>query len=214
MAFFSVQLTRRRHLCSISRRLDGTTPTKVFSMDRSIVDEPGEVAQPIDVDQLFKARSELFPHSLPSIEKRRSVFVGEMVKIVVGVREAEQLVDGRWLIVESISVTEAGLRATGRGGSPFSDDGRCFTFGPEHIYRMEPRHFYVWGSGGLPVALRAGDGPDNRTPAPPWDAHERPVSHGSEIIVEFAAAGRRGAEAHYRLLAAKNVNWPAYDELK
>lgn len=55
--------------------------------------------KPIDVDVLFNSRPELFPHPLRSLKMRRTVFVGEKVKILTGVREREQLIAGRWLVV-------------------------------------------------------------------------------------------------------------------
>jgi len=70
--------------------------------------------KPIDVDDLFHSRPELFPHPLRSLEMRQTVFVGEKVKILTGIREREQLVAGRWLVVESICHTESGLQCFGR----------------------------------------------------------------------------------------------------
>lgn len=167
-------------------------------MDHEVMD------QPIDVDVLFSTRPELFPHSIPTLEKRQTVFVGELVKIVVGIRESEQLVSGRWLIVESISNTETGLRVVGRAWKPYYSEDFCYTFGPEHIYRMEPRRFYLWGSDGIPIALRSGDGPDERTPVRPLDSQEKLVAGCEDLILEFTALGNSAAEEHYRFLCSLN----------
>ncbi len=66
--------------------------------------------KPIDIDVLFNSRPELFPHPLRTLEMRRTVFTGEKVKILTGIREREQLIAGRWLVVESLSHTGLGLQ--------------------------------------------------------------------------------------------------------
>jgi hypothetical protein len=170
--------------------------------------------KPMDVDDLFNSRPELFPHPLRSLEMRRTVFVGEKVKILTGIREREQLVAGRWLVVESISNTESGLQCSGRSWWHVDKSNLSFTFGPENIYRMEPRSFFVWGSREVPVAMRSGDGPDGRTPAHPLDAQEKLVEECESVIVEFTALGNAAAEAHYRELASSNANWPPFEDLK
>ena len=177
-------------------------------MDHEVMD------QPIDVDVLFSTRPELFPHSIPTLEKRHTVFVGERVKIVNGIRESEGIVSGRWLIVESISKTETGLRIVGRAWKPYYSEDFCYTFGPEHIYRMEPRRFYFWGSGGIPIALRSGDGPDELIPARPLDSQEQLIAGCEDVVLEFTAWGNRAAEEHYRFLWSLNANWPSFDDLK
>lgn len=50
--------------------------------------------KPVDADALFHARPELFPRPLWSLELRRTVFVGEKIKILTGIREQEQRVAG------------------------------------------------------------------------------------------------------------------------
>lgn len=170
--------------------------------------------KPMDVDDLFHSCPELFPHPLRSLEMRRTVFVGEKVKILTGIREREQLVAGRWLVVESISHTESGLQCTGRSWSHVDGSNLFFTFGPESIYRMEPRSFFVWGSRGVPVAMRSGDGPDGRTPTRPLDAREDLVEECEDVILQFTALGSAAAEAHYRELASSNPTWPSFDDLR
>jgi hypothetical protein len=170
--------------------------------------------KPMDVDDLFNSRPELFPHPIPSPEMRRTIFVGEKVKILTGIREGEQLVAGRWLVVESISHTESRLQCSGRSWWHVDKRDLSFTFGPENIYRMEPRRFFIWGSRGVPVAMRSGDGPDGRTPARPLDAQENFVEECDSVILEFTALGSAAAEAHYREMASSNANWPPFDDLK
>ena len=169
---------------------------------------------PMDVDVLFTSRPELFPHPIRSLEMRRTVFVGEKVKILTGIREQAQLIAGRWLVVESISHTESGLQFFGRSEWHVDQSALSFNFGPENIYRMEPRRFFIWGSSGVPVAMRGGDGPDGRTPAKPLDAQENFVEECESVILEFTALGYAAAEAHYRELASSNAIWPPFDELK
>lgn len=169
---------------------------------------------PIDVEALFNSRPELFPHPLRSLEMRRTVFVGEKVKILTGVREREQLIAGRWLVVESISHTELGLQCFGRSWWHVDNSDLSFTFGPENIYRMEPRRFFIWGSRGVPVAMRAGDGPDGRTPARPLDGQENFVDDCESVILEFTALGSAAAEIHYRAMATLNTDWLQIDNLK
>jgi hypothetical protein len=168
----------------------------------------------IDVEVLYGSRPELFSHPIPSLEIRRAVFVGEKVKILTGVREREQQVAGRWLVVESISNTESGLQCFGRSWWQVDQSDLSFTFRPENIYRMEPRSFFVWGSGEIPVAMRGGDGPDGRTPARPLDAQENFVEGCENVVLQFTAAGVAAAEAHYRELASSHPNWPIFDDLK
>ena len=170
--------------------------------------------KPVDVDVLFNSRPELFPHPLRSLEMRRTVFVGEKVKIATGIREREQQVAGRWLVVESISHAESAIRCCGRSWWPHDENDLSFTFGPENIYRMEPRRFFIWGSRGVPVAMRGGDGPDGRNPARPLDARENFVVECENVIFEFTALGSSAAEAHYRELAKRNTDWPSFDGLK
>lgn len=177
-------------------------------MDQGVFD------QPIDIDVLFRNRPELFPHSIPTLEKRRTVFVGELVKIVVGIRESEGLVSGCWLKVESISTSESDLRVLGRAWKPYYSEDFSYSFGPEHIYRMEPRRFYLWGSNGIPNALRSGDGPEDQIPARPFDQHEQVLVSCEDVILEFTAPGNRAADEHYRLLASRNAGWPSFDDLK
>lgn len=169
--------------------------------------------KPMNIDALFNSRPEMFPHPIPSLEMRWTVFVGEKVKILTGIREREQLIAGRWLVVESISHTESGLQFFGRSDWHFDRSDLSFTFGLENIYRMEPRRFFVWGSRGVPVAMRGGDGPDGRTPARPLDAEENFFEEFEDVILEFTALGRAAAEAHYRELAASNADWPPFDDL-
>jgi hypothetical protein len=152
----------------------------VHSVDQEVLNSP------IDVDLLVSIRPELFPHLIPTLEKRRTVFVGELVKIAVGIREREQLVAGRWLIVESISNTESSLQALGRSWKPFHSDDFVYMFGAENIYRMEPRRFYLWGSNGIPAAMRGGDGPDDRILARPLDAQEQYIEECEDLILEYA----------------------------
>lgn len=170
--------------------------------------------KPMDVDVIFNSRPQLFPHPLRSLEMRRTVFVGEKVKIFTGIREREQLVAGRSLVVESISHTESGLQCSGRSWGPHDKGDVYINFGPENIYRMEPRSFFVWGSRGVPVAMRGGDGPDGRTPARPLDAQENFVEECDNVILEFTALGNAAAEAHYREMASSNPNWPSFEDLK
>jgi hypothetical protein len=170
--------------------------------------------KPMNVDVLFQSRPELFPRPLPSPEMRRTVVVGEKVKILTGIREGEELVAGRWLVVESISNTESGLQCFGRSWWPNDKGDLSFTFGPENIYRMEPRKFFIWGSRGIPVAMRSGDGPDGRTPARPLDAQENFVEGCESVLLEFTALGNAAAEAHYRATASSNPDWPSIDDLK
>ncbi len=170
--------------------------------------------KPMDVDLLFRSRPELFPHPLRSLEMRRTVFVGEKVKILTGIREREQLTAGRWLVVESISHTESGLQYFGRSDWHVDKSDMSFTFGPENIYRMEPRRFFIWGSRGVPVAMRGGDGPDGQTPARPLDAQENIIEECEDVILEFTALGSAAAEASYREWAALNTDWPPFENLK
>ncbi len=147
--------------------------------------------KPIDVDVLFNSRPELFPHPIRSLEMRQTVFVGEKVKILTGIREQEQLVAGRWLVVESISHTELGLEFFGRSDWHVDKSDFSFNFGPENIYRMEPRRFFLWGSCGVPVAMRGGDGPDGRTPARPLDAQENFIEECEDVTLKFIALEAR-----------------------
>jgi hypothetical protein len=169
--------------------------------------------RPLDVDALFSTRPELFPHEIPSMERRRTIFVGELVKIVTGIREEEQLVSGKWLIVESVSIGDR-LQAVGRSWKQAYGEDFTYTFGPENIFRMEPRWFYLWGSSSIPIALGSGDGPDGRTPAHPIDANENDIPECTEIILEFAALGRNAAADYYRNLASQSSNWPTFEDLR
>jgi hypothetical protein len=167
----------------------------------------------IDVDLLFCTRPELFPHAIPTLKKRQTIFMGELVKIAEGIRESERLVSGRWLIVESISDSETGLQAVGRSWKPFYEDDFQYMFGPRNIYRMEPRRFFLWGTDGIPIALRSGDGPDDHIPARPVDAQLQAIEGCENVILEFTALGKRAAEEHYCSLASKNASWPSLNEL-
>ena len=177
-------------------------------MEHEIMDTP------IDVDLLFSGRPELFRHQMPTLEKRQSTFVGELVKIAIGVREDERLVSGRWLIVESISRTESDLQFVARSWKPYYEDDFYYRFGAANIYRMEPRRFYLWGSGGIPIAMRGGEGQDESSPARPMDAQEQFIEDCENVILGFTAMGTRAAEAMYRELASQHANWPLFDALK
>lgn len=170
--------------------------------------------KPINVDELFSTRPELFPSPIPPLEKRRTVFVGELVKVAVGIREDEQLIAGRWVIVESISHPEGRLQAVGRSWKPHNPDDFSVTFGLENIYRMEKRRFCIWGTGGIPVALRSFDGVDENIPARPVDTQYQIIPECEDIILEFAALGEQAARDHYRELASQNPSWPDFDDLR
>lgn len=75
--------------------------------------------KPIDVDVPFNSRPELFPHPLRSLKMRRTVFVGEKVKILTGVREREQLIAGRWLVVGLLRRTDIECRLLRRQKKAF-----------------------------------------------------------------------------------------------
>lgn len=168
----------------------------------------------LDVDFLFHRRPELFPQPVPTMEKRRTVFLGELVKIAIGIRQNESLVSGRWLIVESISDTESGPRAVGRSWQPFYADDSRYPFGPENIYRMEPRRFFLWGASGVPVALRSGDGSDDQIPVRPVDSKERLIDECDTVILEFCALGNLAAKAFYCELVRQHAHWPTLANLK
>ena len=169
---------------------------------------------PINVDKLYSSRSELFPSPIPPLEKRRTVFIGELVKVAIGIREVKPLIAGRWVIVESISYPQGRLQAVGRSWKPHNPDDFSITFGLENIYRMEKRRFYIWGSGGIPVALRSFDGVDEHIPARPVDAQDQIIPECENGILEFPALGEKAARDHYRELASQNPSWPDYDDLR
>ena len=170
--------------------------------------------KPLDVDDLWKARPSLFPHAIPTISERRSVQVGETVKIVVGIREDEGLVRARWLTVESRNETPLGPQFVGRSWRDYGDDLR-FDFLVQHIYRMEPREFVLWGTAGIPMAMRANTrGPDGKPAAFPVDRNEHPLEDCQEVILQFKANGRAMAERHYRKLASRHTLWLPFEDLK
>lgn len=169
---------------------------------------------PINVDELYSHRPELFTSPIPPLEKRRTVFVGELVKVAVGIREDEQLIAGRWVIVESISYPQGRLHAVGRSWKPYNPDDFSITFGLENICRMEKRRFCIWGTGGIPVALRSFDGADENIPARPVDAQYQIIPECESVILEFAALGQQTARDHYRELASQNPSWSDYENLR
>jgi hypothetical protein len=167
----------------------------------------------IEVDRLFESRPELFSQPIPSFATRRTMFVGELVKVLTGIREDEKLVSGKWLVIESVSRNGDDLKAIGRSWKQFHTEDFWYTFGPENIYRMEPRWFFLWGNDGFPIALRSGGGPDGREPVHPLDKDEQRIEGCKDVLLEFAAIGWNAAKAHYNFLVKENVNWPSLDDL-
>jgi hypothetical protein len=106
------------------------------------------------------------------------------------------------------------LQFVGRSWKPYYVDDFCYRFGPANIYRMEPRRFYLWGSGDIPIAMRGGEGQDESSPARPMDAQEQFIEDCENVILGFTAMGTRAAEAMYRELASQHANWPLFDALK
>ncbi|MCU0865873.1 MAG: hypothetical protein MUC36_18980 [Planctomycetes bacterium] len=162
---------------------------------------------PIPADPLFADRPGLFPAPLPPIADRRTMQIGERIKVLVGIREAEQRLRGRWYVVAAQLQTEPQPRFL--GADPEQPDSTC-EFGPEHVYRIEPRLFTIWGDGGRPRAVRGQASADGAFHAP-IDHDERPLAACDEVILRYRANGYRHARRRYEEL--RQATWPEWDEL-
>ena len=164
---------------------------------------------PMLADPLFTDRPGLFPVQLPPIDDRRTIQIGERVKVLLGVREAEQRLRGRWLIVESQLQSSAAQRFL--GVDPEDPKSSC-EFGPEHVYRIEPRLFTVWGCGGQPIAVRGQASSDPALHAP-LDHDDQPLPRCGEVILRYRANGYEHARAVYQELARHHPAWPQWHDL-
>jgi hypothetical protein len=166
-----------------------------------------------DVEQLAVTDPAFFRHPLRTAQDRAAVRLGEVVKLAVRVAdEGGSLLYARWAAVTEVAqasphcyvgrledLSDDGLRPPGGGDT--------LAFGPEHVYRLEPREFAVWGNHGVPVTMSGGDQRPEREDGSPW-----PGCH--EIIARFRAeSGWPEAMEHYARLAEANSGWPSADEL-
>jgi hypothetical protein len=169
---------------------------------------------PVNVDELVLERPNLFANAIPPIEDRRNIKLGERVKVLVGIREDEKLAKGRWVIVEACQNEQARSCFVGRSDSSVGyNDDVCIEFQPEHVYRIEPRIFTLWGEKGVPRARRSQASNDAGFHAP-IDREENLLSDCSEPILRFKANGYSDAMSHFEVLAIQNPTWPSWDDLE
>lgn len=166
----------------------------------------------MNVDELFKQRPYLFPNPVPAIEDRVTIEVGEQVKILVGIREEEKLVSGRWVIVDSRREESGSVHFVGKSIRGYGDD-LVFEFQPENVHRIEPRLFTLWGANGIPRAMR-GQASNDSAFHPPLDHHEKVLAEYFEVILRFRANGFLAARVHYERLAIQYPDWPKLDDLE
>lgn len=115
----------------------------------------------LEADELFKTEPEFFVYTeYPKLDyqTRCSAQIGETVKVTAKIEKA----DGQWKTIGIWLQVEDNSNAPGSFvGRPRPDyrlrtepksDG-AIVFGPENIYRMEPREFTVWGQDNQPVIV-------------------------------------------------------------
>jgi hypothetical protein len=168
----------------------------------------------LNVDKLFTERPELFASFLlPSHAERLTVEVGELIKVAIGIREDEHLLRGRWIIVESRTESDQGPRFEGRNYYS-EEEGIPVDIRIENMYRIEPRHYYLWGRDGIPSVLLGDDRCTSHRPLdPPCDRDGMMFDGCSELMLTFQANGHRSARRTYEQLRASRTDWPDVDEL-
>ena len=159
--------------------------------------------QLLEVEELFHENPDFFgEYPLRSVEDRRSVCEGELVKLAIRILgPSEPQLYRRWTIVNRLL---DGKRFVGDllarpGGRMPPDDSVEIEFGAENIYRMEPRNFVVWAVNGEPVEVTGVRGVPLLK-----DGSER---DDCEPFVCFHATGWSAAKHRYRELASSN-GWP------
>lgn len=167
-----------------------------------------------NVDELAVTNPEFFRHPVRAIQDRMAIRLGEMVKLAIHIVDEDgSRLYARWVIVTEVSQTVP-VRYVGKLGPFAEDDGRrprdgrdALTFGPEHVYRLEPREFTLWGNEGVPVTITGG----NQLPVL---EDQTPFPGCNEIIEQFRAeSGWAEAMAFYAKLAETKPHWPAADDL-
>ena len=159
----------------------------------------------VDVDQYFQQNPDFFHYPLLPIEQRKTVQIHESVKIVLGiVQENECRTVGRWVTVTQC--LSSPLRFVGNlGHVPGTNSCHEICFGPENIYRMEPREFTVWGRDGVPVTYWGTKG------GHPEDSHGNPI-HDLQPLCQVSANGHREFRSIYSEMAVSN-QWPTLSDL-
>lgn len=162
---------------------------------------------PQEIESVRQSYPELLTQPLRVGSERRSLRVGELVKIIVRIDDVECISSlyRRWVVVKHVSTDDpiryAGDMQADPGGKMPPDGDTCIEFRPEHVYRMPPRAFTLWGDEGIPAALAGnGDRPCDR------DGNERVDCQ--EAICHFNALGWDAALAHYAEMAVGNPAWP------
>lgn len=165
----------------------------------------------LSVEELEKTEPDFFVYPRPTLEHRRTAQLGETLKVAASIeRNGKWKTKGIWLQVEDVSGSPNSFR-----GRPmpsyhlkFGPDSDCtIEFGPEHIYRMEPREYTVWGRDDRPVIVW-GNGQHGSVPMTP---EEEPIDN-IEPLCTFACNGWNAMKVKYAELADEK-NWPAFDEL-
>ena len=162
---------------------------------------------PQEVEAVMKSHPEQIVHPIPGYGDRCSLLVGELVKIIVRVDDADDSSSlyRRWVVIHSIGPGEPpqyiGDLQSGPGGRMPPNGSTTIEFGPNHVYRMPPRTFTLWGNTDTPVRIAG-----NRSR--PCDPDGNELHDCGNVILEFNALGWDAALAHYSKLAKSRPHWP------
>jgi hypothetical protein len=73
--------------------------------------------------------------------------------------------------------------------------------------------FYLWESGGNPIARRGGEDQDESSADRPMDAQEPLIWDCEHAIMGLTTLGTRAVQTMYRAFASQKSNWPFIDAL-
>ena len=160
----------------------------------------------LNVDQHRLDNPDFFAYPTIILAQRETVQVDEQVKILASLGWNDGWkTTAVWVVVESVlnSVCFVGRPFAGYKLEFPSGHDRLIEFGPEHIYRMPPREFTIWGRNGQPVGVWGNGRPHGSDGDPILNL---------EPISTVAAMGWVAMQSKYAKMSLEN-DWPPYEDL-
>jgi hypothetical protein len=160
------------------------------------------------LDEVLRNSPETVVEPLRTQEDRCSIRPGELLKVAFRIEEASGVIYKRVWYTATERIDGDPPRYKAKCGHQYREEDvpKTIDFGPEHVYRMEGRHFSLWGAEGIPALLHNGD-------EPPRNDDGEVISECSERIMDFRANGNRHAHAIYAQLAYEKWQWPPLESL-
>ncbi len=164
----------------------------------------------LNVDTHRLDNPDFFAYPAISLDQRESIQLGEQAKILLSLKRVDDWkTKGVWVVVERVVGAN---RFVGRPFSGYSlhfppNQDRLIEFGPDHVYRMPPREFTIWGRDGKPQIVWGNSQSDSQPQTPDGEAIP-----DLEPILTVEANGWTKMKSKYASMAPEQ-GWPSYDEL-